>query len=61
MKSKFDLLEFLQYILGCTYISDLRFEPYNTKAKVVLKNIKLRKYSLKQIKDTIQYLYLKNK
>lgn len=61
MKYKFDLLEFLQYILGCTYISDLRFEPYNTKAKVLLKNIKLRKYSLKQIKDTIQYLYLKNK
>jgi hypothetical protein len=28
-----DLLEFLKYILGCTYISDLKTKNYNVKAK----------------------------
>lgn len=30
-----DLLEFLKYILGCTYISDLKNETYNAKAKLI--------------------------
>lgn len=53
----FDLLEFLKYILGCTYISDLRTEPYNTKAKIVLKFLNLKKYPISQVKDTFEYLY----
>lgn len=52
-----DLLEFLKYILGCTYISDLRFKPYNEKAKFTLRQLDLRKYSLKQLKNVYKYIY----
>ena len=30
------MLKFLKLILGCDYISDLRFAPYNSKAKAIL-------------------------
>lgn len=52
-----DLLEFLKYILGCTYISDLRTEAYNVKAKLMLKFLNLKKYPINQIEDTFEYLY----
>jgi hypothetical protein len=52
-----NLLEFLKYILGCTYISDLRFEPYNTKAKLILQFLNRKEYSISQIKDALEYLY----
>lgn len=52
-----DLLEFLKYILGCTYISDLRSDPYNTKAKLLLKQLRLKKYSRNQIKEVFDYIY----
>jgi hypothetical protein len=54
-----DLLEFLKYVLGCTYISDLRKEPYNTKAKAVFERLDLTHFSLTQIRDTTEYLYAK--
>ena len=57
MDNNSDLLEFLKYILGCTYISDLRNDSYNTKAKLLFKQLKLKKYSLKQIKDAFDYIY----
>ena len=60
MKSKENLLDFIAYILGCTFLSDLKSEPYNSRAKVLLQNMKLRKYSWKEIADAIQYLYFKN-
>ena len=56
-----DLFEFLKYILGCTYISDLRIEPYNTKAKLLLSKFDLRKHSLNHVKDVFQYITNKNK
>lgn len=52
-----DLFEFLKYILGCTYISDLRIEPYNIKAKLILNQLNLEKYSSKQLKDVFEYIY----
>ena len=58
---KSDLFEFLKYILGCTYISDLRTEPYNTKARLILKFLNPKKYSKIQIKDAFEYLYGKTK
>lgn len=57
--SERDLLEFLKYILSCTYISDLKFEPYNDKAKTTLGELNLQKYSLKQLKDVFEYIYNK--
>lgn len=54
-----DLLEFLKYILDCTYISDLRTETYNTKAKLMLKFMNLKKYSIKQINNALEYIYYK--
>ena len=57
MSKELDLLEFLKYILSCEYISDLRKEPYNAKAKLILEKIDIRNFSLNQIKDTIEYVY----
>lgn len=52
-----DLLGFLKYTLGCTYISDLRIENYNTKAKLILSKLDFRNYSLKQITEAYKYIY----
>lgn len=51
-----DLLEFIQYIIGCDYISDLRTEDYNEKAKRLLEKLDHSKYSLSAIEDAIEYL-----
>ena len=56
-----DCLELLRDALGCTYISDLRVKPYNDRAKLLLKQLKLEKYSLKQIADVFEYIYGKDK
>jgi hypothetical protein len=57
MNKNLDIFEFLKYILGCEYISDLKFEPYNTKAKIILKFLNLKKYPKNQIRDIFKYLY----
>ena len=51
------ILEFLQQTLGCTYISDLRTELYNERAKLILNKIDLRHYSLASIRDAVDYIY----
>lgn len=56
---RLDLLEFLKHILGCAYISDLRTEAYNVKAKLILKFLNLKKYPINQIEDAFRYLYNK--
>ena len=56
MNKDLELLEFLKYILGCTYISDLKTDPYNDRAKLLLKQLNLDKYSMNQIEDTFEYL-----
>ena len=56
MNERFDLLEFLKYVLGCTYVSDLRTEPYNTRARLILERLYLGYYSLNQIRDAIEYI-----
>lgn len=53
------LLDLLQFILGCDYLSDLKTEPYNKKAKIIFENLDLTKFSLSNVKDTILYLYSK--
>ena len=52
-----DLLEFLKYILGCAYISDLRINPYRDKAKLILSYLNLNRFSFKQLVDTFKYIY----
>lgn len=59
MNEEMDLLDFLKYVLGCTYISDLRIDTYNNRAKIILDNLDLRYYSLNSIRDAIEYIYFK--
>lgn len=57
--NKTDIFETLKNILGCEYISDMKFEPYRTKAKETLKSMELSILSLSDLKDIAQYLYEK--
>lgn len=57
--NKTDIFETLKNILGCEYISDMKFEPYRTKAKEALKSMELSILSLSDLKDIAQYLYEK--
>ena len=52
-----DIFEKLQKALECTYISDLRMEPYCSKAKELLKTMDIETYSLKELNDIAFYLY----
>lgn len=56
MNKDLDLLDFLKYILDCECISDLKTEPYNTKAKLILDKMDYRHYSLNSIKHAIEYV-----
>lgn len=51
-----DLFELLRNLLCCTYISDLRTEPYNTRAKLVLKRLNLDSSFSNQVKDVYRYI-----
>lgn len=55
--NKTDFFETLRTTIGCEYISDMKFEPYRTKAKEALKSMKLSILSLSELKDIAQYLY----
>jgi hypothetical protein len=61
MDENLDLLEFLKYILDCMYTSDLRIDPYNEKAKEMLKFINFEIYPMNQIRDAFEYIFGKNK
>lgn len=52
-----DLLEFLQYIIGCAYISDLKDSIYHKKVKMLLKHLNLKHWPLSQIKDVTNYIF----
>ena len=51
-----ELLEYLQSILRCTYLSDLRMEPYNSRAKQLMAQISLAAFPSRQVSDAYQYL-----
>lgn len=51
------LLEILKATVGCTYISDLRIEPYNARAKAILRTIEPESYPLDMLAETVEYLY----
>lgn len=52
-----DLLEILRCRLNCTYISDLRIEPYNSCARTLLEEIDLGGYPYRDIIDVLKYVY----
>lgn len=51
-----DLFELLKNLVCCTYISDLRADPYNAKAKMILKVLDPDLYSAGQMSDVCQYI-----
>ncbi len=52
------LLEFLCWVLGCEFLSDLHFEPYYSKAVMLLERLDLRNYSYQEINEVKEYLNL---
>ena len=51
-----DLFEVLKNLGCCTYISDLRANPHNTKARIILNILTLDGYSARQVNDACQYI-----
>ena len=52
-----DLLEFLQSALRCMYLSDLRTETYNGRARELLNQLALNSFPAQQVRDAYSYLY----
>lgn len=57
--NQLSLLEFIREVLGCKYISDLRQEPFNNRAKLLWSKLDLSHYSLYEICDASKYLFQK--
>ena len=51
-----DLFEVLKNLVCCTYISDLRTNPYNAKAQSLLRSLDLDIYSARQVNDVCKYI-----
>lgn len=51
-----DLFEDLYILVGCEYISDMKFEPYLSKAKKALQTMNLSVYPQQQLDDLHMYL-----
>lgn len=59
---KKSLLDDLQRLVGCEYLSDMRLkERYNRKARFLLYRMNIDKYPLAQRLDAIEYLNENNK
>lgn len=54
-----DLFETTKDVVGCMYISDLRFGKYNRLAKKALKKADLSEYPTNQLIDMVAYIYRK--
>lgn len=53
-----NLFENLAASINCTYITDLKFSPFNGLAKEILSNyFVLEEYTLKDLSDMYEYLY----
>ena len=52
-----DLFDLLKQQVGCDYISDLRFEPYNSIAKNKLRCCEFDSCSLSELNDLAHYLF----
>lgn len=52
-----DLFEDMRTAIGCSFISDLRFEPNLTCARKTMAHMEPGRYPLSQLKDMLSYLY----
>ena len=52
-----DIFEKLKSELNCENISDLRFEPYLSRAKESVRHMELGSLSTAMLKDLVEYLY----
>lgn len=52
-----DLFEEIKCDLRCEYISDIRYEPFLSLAKNIMKHKKFDKYPLSMLSDIAEYLY----
>ena len=52
-----DIFEKIKNVLGCEYISDLRFVPRSSRAKNIIKDLDLDVYSFAELNDLVFYLY----
>ena len=57
MRGTLDLLEDLKKSVGCEYISDLRFAPFNCIAREKIAFMKLEDYPAPMLCDAANYLY----
>ena len=57
MQTQPDLFEDLRVQLMCSYISDMRFEPYKSAAKDALITKTLSEYPLQALDDAAEYFY----
>ena len=51
------LLEQIQKICGCFYLSDLHYFPYNIIAKIIFKSMNLQSYTSEDIADAYEYIF----
>jgi hypothetical protein len=51
------LLEKIQSMVGCYYLSDLHFQPYNSIAKYIFQNINFEKFTQKEIINAYKYIF----
>lgn len=55
---KKDLFEEVAHAAGCDYISDMKLQEYNSRAKKILaESIVYKDYSLKELSEIYKYLY----
>lgn len=52
-----DLLDELRKQVGCSVISDLKYDTNLERAKYFLKSVDLKNYSLDELKDIAVYLF----
>ena len=52
-----DLFEMISSQIGCMYISDMQFAPYNREAKNLMAQVGCAEYPLSVLNDMASYLY----
>ena len=57
---KMAIFEKLKNAIGCSYVSDLCFEPYRTEAQKLLKTMELERCSIAELNDIANYFYKKH-